>query len=180
MAALINGYSPRERMMLPKTAESIALAIEDFTVATDRHGRLLGCAALREYSPSLAEVASVAVARDAHGAGIGATLVRRVERLAVARGVRELFALTLTTPFFNRLGYRVVDRALVPEKVQRDCAICPRRTACHEVCVYRVPLVGVAGRAQESSGRRRSFAGCRAARIPSHGGHRRLRGEIRR
>jgi len=144
MAALINGFAA-ERVMLPKSPESIALGIEDFVVATDRHGRLLGCAALREYSPSLAEVASVAVARAVHGAGIGTALVRRVERLAVARGVRDLFALTLTTPFFDRLGYQVVDRALFPEKVQRDCAVCPRRTACNEICVYR-PLLAAEAR----------------------------------
>jgi amino-acid N-acetyltransferase len=144
MAALINGFA-EERVMLPKSPESIALGIDDFVVATDRHGRLLGCAALREYSPSLAEVASVAVVRDAHGAGIGGALVRRVERLAAARGVRELFALTLTTAFFDRLGYRVVDRALVPEKVRRDCVVCPLRTACNEICVYR-PLLGAEAR----------------------------------
>src|SRR5579863_455550 len=83
IAALINGYAA-ERVMLPKTADAISLAIEDFVVATDRHGRLLGCAALREYAPSLAEVASVAVAAEAHGLGIGAELVRRIERLARA------------------------------------------------------------------------------------------------
>jgi amino-acid N-acetyltransferase len=136
MVALINGYAA-EHIMLPKSAEAIALAIEDFVIATDRRGRLLGCAALREYSPSLAEVSSVAVAREAHGLGIGSGLVREVERLAAAREVGNLFALTLTTPFFDRLGYRVVDRALFPEKVQRDCATCTRRTACNETCVYR-------------------------------------------
>jgi len=145
IAALINGFAA-EQLMLPKTAESIALALDDFVVATDAQGRLLGCAALREYSPSLAEVASVAVASDAHGLGIGAQLVRRVERLAHARGTSELFALTMTAPFFQSLGYRVVDRAQFPEKVRRDCATCPRRLDCAEVCVYR-PLAEAAVRA---------------------------------
>jgi amino-acid N-acetyltransferase len=148
MAALINGYAA-ERVMLPKSEESLALAIDDFVVATDRRGRLLGCAALREYSPSLAEVASVAVAREAHGLGIGSGLVREVERLAAAREVGNLFALTLTSPFFNRLGYRVVDRALFPEKVQKDCAVCPRRNACNEICVYR-PLAHQGAQAREA------------------------------
>lgn len=149
MAALINGYAA-ERVMLPKSAESLTLAIDDFVVATDRRGRLLGCAALREYSPSLAEVASVAVAREAHGLGIGSGLVHEVERLAAAREVSNLFALTLTTPFFNRLGYRVVDRALFPEKVQKDCAVCPRRNACNEICVYR-PLTHQGAQAREAA-----------------------------
>src|SRR3974377_1606340 len=53
IASLINGFASTQQM-LPKSAEAIALAIDDFVVATDSHGRLLGCGALREYSPSLA------------------------------------------------------------------------------------------------------------------------------
>lgn len=136
IVSLINGFASQQ-LMLPKTAESIALALDDFVVATDAHGHLLGCAAMREYSPSLAEVASVAVAPEAHGTGIGAALVRRIERLARARGTAELFALTMAPPFFQSLGYHVVDRAMFPEKVRRDCAACPRRSGCAEVCVYR-------------------------------------------
>jgi amino-acid N-acetyltransferase len=136
IVALINGFAAQQ-LMLPKTADSIALALDDFIVATDARDRLVGCAAIREYSPSLAEVSSVAVAAEAHGLGVGAALVRRVEQLARARGTADLFALTMTTPFFQSLGYRVVDRALFPEKVRRDCAACPRRLACAEVCVYR-------------------------------------------
>ena len=136
IAALINAYAA-ERIMLPKTTEAISLAIDDFVVATDRHGRLLGCAALREYAPSLAEVASVAVARRAHGLGIGRQLVDRVEALGVARGVTEVFALTTTSGFFEAMDYVVVDRARYPEKIRRDCVSCPRRMACDEICVAK-------------------------------------------
>ena len=137
IAALIDGYAA-DRVMLPKTADAISLAIEDFVVATDRHGRLLGCAALREYAPSLAEVASVAVARRAHGLGIGRQLVERVEALGAARGVTQVFALTLTTGFFESMDYEVVDRARFPEKICRDCLACPRRMACDEICVAKL------------------------------------------
>jgi amino-acid N-acetyltransferase len=136
IAALINGYAA-ERVMLPKTADAISMAIDDFIVATDRHGRLLGCAALREYAPSLAEVASVAVARSAHGLGIGRQLVERVEALGAARGITEVFALTTTTGFFEAMDYAVVERARFPEKICRDCVICPRRMACDEICVAK-------------------------------------------
>jgi amino-acid N-acetyltransferase len=136
VAGLINAYAA-ERVMLPKTPEAIALAVDDFIVATDRAGRILACGAVREYSPSLAEVASVAVARDAHGMGIGAGIVDRVERLAAARGIDEVFALTTTPAFFGAIGYTVVDRSFYPEKVRRDCLSCPRRHACDEICVAK-------------------------------------------
>jgi amino-acid N-acetyltransferase len=136
VAGLINAYAA-ERVMLPKTPEVIAMAADDFIVATDRAGRILGCGAVREYSPSLAEVASVAVARTAHGLGIGAEIVARVERLAVSRGIDEVFALTTTPAFFKAVGYEIVDRAMYPEKVRRDCLSCPRRAACDEICVAK-------------------------------------------
>jgi amino-acid N-acetyltransferase len=136
IVSLIDRYAA-ERIMLRKTPEAIALALDDFVVAVDGHGRLLGCGAVREYSPSVAEVSSVAVAPAAQGLGVGSAVVRRVERLARARGISELFALTTTPSFFRSLGYRVVDRTLFPEKIRRDCVSCALRSACAEICVYR-------------------------------------------
>jgi N-acetylglutamate synthase-like GNAT family acetyltransferase len=136
IAALIAEYAG-EGTMLAKSAEAIELALDDFIVAVDARGRLLACGALKEYSPSLAEVASVAVARSAHGRGLGRTIVQAVERLARQRGIGEVFALTLTPAFFEAVGYAVTDRARYPEKVRRDCVGCARRFACGEICVWR-------------------------------------------
>lgn len=133
---LVNGYAA-ERLMLPRTAESIELALDDFVVATDAHGHVLACGALKMYSPSLAEVASVAVARRMHGLGLGSMVVSGVEQLAHARGISELFAITLTPQFFESLGYERSDRALYPEKLRRDCATCPRKFGCPEACMRR-------------------------------------------
>ena len=136
ISRLIAGYAA-QRIMLPRTPESVALALDDFVVATDRAGRLLGCGALKEYSPSLAEVASLAVSGEAHGRGIGRRVVAALERLAVQRGIGELFALTLTPAFFDAVGYGTVSCARFPEKVARDCTGCARRTACDEICVAK-------------------------------------------
>jgi amino-acid N-acetyltransferase len=134
--ALINQFAA-EGIMLPRSAPSIELTLEDFVVAVGDRGHVLGCGALREYSPSLAEVASLAVAREAHGRGIGTAVIRRLEALARLRGVSELFALTLAPRLFEGAGYRVVERARYPEKIRRDCAVCARRSDCREVCVAR-------------------------------------------
>jgi amino-acid N-acetyltransferase len=123
-------------IMLPRSAESVLLTLADFVVA-EIGGRLVGCGALKEYSPSLAEVASLAVAADAHGTGVGRAIVSRLERLATSRGIGELFALTLTPAFFESIGYAEAERSLFPEKVRRDCVGCARRARCVEVCVSR-------------------------------------------
>lgn len=137
IVALVNGYA-LDKLMLPITAERVVLALADFMVAVDARGRVRGCGALKEYSPSLAEVASLAVARDARGDGLGRLLVAELEALARMRGIDELFALTMTAGFFQRAGYAITERARYPEKIRRDCTSCARRFDCMEVCVARV------------------------------------------
>ena len=114
---LVSGYVA-EGLMLPRTIEQIALNIESYVVAVKR-GRVVACAALDEYSPSLAEVSSVAVSRDEHGNGIGTQVVLGVERLARARDIEEIFALSLTDSFFLGLNYVPTAISRYPEKLSR-------------------------------------------------------------
>ena len=137
IVALVNGYA-LDSVMLPITSARVALALDDFVVAAEARGRVRACGALKEYSPSLAEVASLAVARDAHGGGLGRRVVAELEGLARMRGIDELFALTLTAGFFESVGYVVTERARYPEKLRRDCTSCPRRFGCTEICVARM------------------------------------------
>ncbi len=137
IVSLISGYAA-ESVMLFRTPESVRATLHDFVVALDARDIVIACGAIKEYSPSLAEVASVAVSRGAHGRGLGTLIVQEVERLARKRGIDELFALTLTPGFFERAGYAMADRALYPEKIRRDCLKCPRRIRCNEYCVTRV------------------------------------------
>ncbi len=114
---LVRGYVA-EGLMLPRTPEQIALNIESYVVAVSG-GRIVACAALEEYSPSLAEISSVAVARGEHGNGLGTQVVLGVERLARARDIDEIFALSLTDNFFLALGYAPTAIARYPEKLSR-------------------------------------------------------------
>ncbi len=107
-----------EGLMLPRTSSTIGVNIHNYIVAVAPSG-IVACAALNEYSPSLAEVSSVAVARSHHGSGLGTQVVLGVERLARARGIAELFALSLSSKFFLSLGYRTTDIENYPEKLAR-------------------------------------------------------------
>ena len=106
-------------LMLPRTLGEIAARIDNYVVATDRTGRVIACAALEEYSPSLAEVSSVAVAPAHHGKGLGTQVVLGIERLARARDIDELFALSLTDNFFLSLSYKPTTISRYPEKLAR-------------------------------------------------------------
>jgi N-acetylglutamate synthase-like GNAT family acetyltransferase len=137
----LNNSFANEGQMLLRTPEMISLAIDDYVVAEGPAGEILACGALKEYSPSVAEIAAIAVSREAHGQGLGRAIVRRVEDLARMRGVYDVFALTLQPEFFSAIGYERVDRARYPEKIRRDCLACTRRFACNEICFARNLLI---------------------------------------
>jgi amino-acid N-acetyltransferase len=131
---LINGFA-RNRLMLAKSYDQLARLFREFVVAIDQHGNVIGCAALRVYNETLAEVASVAVHERAHGLGIGRRLVERIVEDARDLGLKVVFALTLQEMFFHRLGFTTVAKEMFPLKVWADCRSCPKLHACDEIAV---------------------------------------------
>jgi amino-acid N-acetyltransferase len=115
---LVTQYAA-QGLMLPRTLEQIAARIDSYVVSADAPGHVVACAALEEYSPSLAEVSSVAVAASHQGKGLGSQVVLGVERLARSRDIEELFALSLTDNFFLSLSYRPTTISRYPEKLAR-------------------------------------------------------------
>jgi|SRR3954464_79673 amino-acid N-acetyltransferase len=115
---LVSQYAA-EGLMLPRTFEQIASRIDSYVVSADASGQVVACAALEEYSPSLAEVASVAVAASHQGKGLGTQVVLGVERLARSRDIEELFAMSLTDNFFLALSYKATTISRYPEKLAR-------------------------------------------------------------
>ena len=128
------GLFADQALMLRRTPEMVELQIDDYVVGVDARGNIVACGALKEYSPSVAEIAAIAVSPDAHGRGLGKAIVNAVEELAIKRGTFDVFALTLQPEFFAAIGYQRVDRARYPEKIRRDCLACARRFACNEIC----------------------------------------------
>lgn len=139
---LINGFAA-EGIMLPRTEFEMSENIRDFAVAYDG-AELAGCAALHIYTPTMAEVRSLAVSRAAQHKGIGRLLMREMEREARELGLHSLFAFTYVDGFFDRMGYELADRGELPLKVWRDCIKCNKFTNCDEIAVVKhlvdVPL----------------------------------------
>jgi len=101
--ALIDLYVP-EGTLLPRTESFIALNAIDFLVSV-AGGQIVGCVHLDEYSPSIAELRSLAVDPAWQGRGIGRALVAGTERLARKRGNDVLFAVSNDESFFRRFGF---------------------------------------------------------------------------
>jgi amino-acid N-acetyltransferase len=132
---LVN-YGEREGQLLPRTLDAIQGSIGDWIVATSA-GQIIGVGSLLEMGPTLVEVRSLAVAPAHRKIGVGAKIVEALVREAHARGIQTVFALTRAVPFFVKSGFSVTEKENFPEKVWRDCLICPVRLACDEVAVVR-------------------------------------------
>lgn len=135
ITALVNAYAA-QGVMLPRTEFELAEGIRDFTVAY-RDATLVGCGALRIYTPQSAEVRSLAVAPDEKGSGIGRLVVEALVAEGGQLGLESLFAFTYVPGFFAKLGFEEVDRGELPLKAWKDCLRCPKFKACDEIAVIR-------------------------------------------
>lgn len=133
--ALINGYAANG-IMLSRTEFELSEFIRDFTVIYDED-RLIGCAALHFYGPTIAELRSLAVDPSAKGTGAGRLLMEAIDREAEEFGLYSLFAFTYVPDFFAKMGYSLVDRNDLPLKAWKDCLRCPKFQACDEIAVLK-------------------------------------------
>ncbi|MGC9947434.1 MAG: N-acetyltransferase [Bryobacteraceae bacterium] len=134
--ALINGYAANG-IMLPRTELEVSEDIRDFSVIVAA-GRLVGCGALHFYSPSIAEIRSLAVAEDAKTHGIGRRLIEALVREASEYSLDAVFAFTYVAGFFGKMGFQEVERGELPLKAWKDCVRCPKFQCCDEIAVMRV------------------------------------------
>jgi amino-acid N-acetyltransferase len=80
-------------------------------------------------------VKSLAVEEGHQGKGIGRTLVNACLEEARELGVNKVFALTFKPAFFQKLGFRQIDKDDLPRKVWGECIKCPLFPDCKEEAV---------------------------------------------
>lgn len=136
LCTLINGFAQRN-FMLSRTAGELYETIRDFVVIDGDAGELHGCASLHVVSGSIAELKSLAVADAAQGRGYGRILVEACVREAQSLGLQRVFCLTYQRPFFERLGFVLVDRSRLPEKVWGECVRCNKFLDCDEIAMWK-------------------------------------------
>ena len=129
---LIEAYA-QKRLLLARSVEEVYESLRDFFVCI-LDGRAVACGALHLWS-DLAEVRSLAVAREHQGKGIGTRLVQACLEEARRLHVREVFTLTFQPAFFERLGFAQVDKERFPHKIWNECVKCPHVPDCGEVAL---------------------------------------------
>jgi amino-acid N-acetyltransferase len=132
---LINSYAA-SGIMLPRTEFEMAENIRDFSVAYD-DGKLLGCGALHFYTPTTAEVRSLAVRPEWKQHGVGRAIVENLEEEARENGLESIFAFTYAPGFFSKVGFAEIERGELPLKAWKDCLRCPKFQNCDEIAVLK-------------------------------------------
>ena len=122
--ALVEPLSQR-RILLGKDRVVLYEAVQEFRIAENEKGDVVGCGALHVMWEDLGEVRTLAVASEWLGSGAGHTLLQRIERDARKLGLSRLFCLTFETAFFARHGFAPIADDVVAPDVFAQLALSP-------------------------------------------------------
>ncbi len=121
--------------LLPRSFREICENIRDFIVI-EHDGEIVGCGALHLYGMHLAEIRSITVSARAKGKGAGRVLVDALLKEAERQSVTCVCLFTRIPDFFGQMGFLVVEKEALPDKLHKDCLKCPRLHACDETAMF--------------------------------------------
>jgi amino-acid N-acetyltransferase len=131
MNKLVNHFAQRD-LMLARPLGELYENIRDYYVYVE-NGSIVGCAALHVFWKDLAEIKSIAVEEGHQNKGIGKQLIQKCLEEGKALGISRLFVLTYIPEFFERMGFKLIDKDLLPHKIWTECVKCYKFPDCGEV-----------------------------------------------
>lgn len=135
MKAILDVYAEKGEL-LSRSQLDFFERIRDFLVVREGDD-LVGLSALHVLWSDLAEIRSLAVAPERKEEGIGRMLVDQCLDDARDLGIRKVFALTYQPGFFEKMGFRRVDKSELPHKVWKACLDCVKFPDCDEIAMIR-------------------------------------------
>ena len=110
-----------ERILLDKEAVTYYESIQEFLVAEDPEGSVVGCGGLHVIWEDIAEIRPLATSDTVRGMGVGHLLLGELLKRAKAVGVSRVFCLTFEVAFFERQGFKVMaDQSAVDPAVYQE------------------------------------------------------------
>jgi amino-acid N-acetyltransferase len=105
---LVDLYA-NDRILLSKATVTLYEDVQEFWVAVDETGLVVGCGALHVLWDDLAEVRTLATDPAMRGRGIGNAVIEQLVATARELGVGRLFCLTFEVGFFSRHGFEEIE-----------------------------------------------------------------------
>jgi len=113
---LLEPYVQR-RILLGKDLVVLYESVQQFVVAEDAEGTLIGCGALHVMWEDLGEIRTLIVTDDWLHRGVGRAIVEHLEANARGLGLSRLFCLTFEVEFFRRRGFSPIGEQVVDPDV---------------------------------------------------------------
>lgn len=132
---LINFYAKKDKM-LPRSLSEIYENIREYFVYK-KNNKIVGCCALHIFWEDCAEIRSLAVDPYFKKRRIGSILTEACIKEAKEMGILRIFTLTVVPEFFEKLGFKRVDKFTLPMKVWSECIKCSKFTECDEVALVK-------------------------------------------
>lgn len=107
----------RRRLLVAKELIGYYEAVQEFFVAVDGEGAVIGCGALHILWEDLGEVRTLAVHPDWRRQGVGRALLEDLLDRARGLGLQRLFCLTFEVTFFGRSGFEPIEGTPVDSAV---------------------------------------------------------------
>jgi amino-acid N-acetyltransferase len=124
--------------ILARAMSELYSQVKDFIVSEDDgSGEIVGCGALQIVWEDLAEIRSLAVQTEFQGKGVGTALIEALLEESGEMGVSKVFVLTYRPELFQRLGFVLMDKSLLPHKIWADCIRCTKFPECDEIALVR-------------------------------------------
>ena len=124
-----------EGLVLPRSLSDLYENIRNFYVYAEPDGTVVGAVCLHISWEDLAEVRSLVVAEQASGRGVGRKLVEQCLDEAREIGMHKVFALTYKIAFFEKIGFREIEKSDLPHKIWGDCIKCAKFPECDETAM---------------------------------------------
>ncbi len=130
-------YYADQGLLLPRSLSELYDHLRDHFVVEDKHqlNSIIGVSALGICWEDLAEIRSLAVAKQYQRKGLGSQLVETCLEEARSLGLKKVFTLSYIAGFFSRLGFREVEKSVLPHKIWGDCLKCPKFPDCEETAM---------------------------------------------
>ena len=133
---IINEFAQRGDL-LPRPLSELYDHLRDYNVIESPHenNSIVGVCGLGICWDDLAEIKSLAVVPTHQGKGYGRSLVEVSLKEAREFGIPKVFTLTYIPRFFQKLGFKEIDKSKLPQKIWADCLKCPHFPDCKEVAL---------------------------------------------
>ncbi len=132
--SLINHFA-KEGKLLPRSLSEIYDNLRDFYIYEAQDHQVKGVCALHICWEDLAEIRSLTMVEGEGKRGMGRKLVEACLQEARQLGISRVFLLTYITSYFERAGFRVVDKSILPHKIWGDCIRCVKFPNCDETAM---------------------------------------------